>query len=149
MKHPILFYANQSIVRKLLRDAHKSNYLEETEYFMSFVQHIYWKNGLRNSIRIAKWKCVKCTEQQKGGIQHFMADLPKERFEERVFPFSNTRVDFSGPFEVKVMRKSLKRFCCLFKFLMRRAVLVENVFNLKADLCLAAITRFIGRIGET
>ena len=45
-----------------------------------------------------------------------MADLPKERLEEIVFPFSNTGVDYFGPFEVRFMRKSMKRWCCLFPY---------------------------------
>ena len=62
---------------------------------------------------------------------------------ERVFPFANTGVDYFVPFEVRFMRKSMKRWYCLFTCLTTRAVHVEVVSSLEADACLAAITRFI------
>ena len=74
-----------------------------------------------------------------------MADLPRERLQERVSPFPNTRVDFFGPFEVKFMRKTMKRWCCLFTCLTTRAVHIEVVPTLEAETCLTAITRFIAR----
>ena len=77
-----------------------------------------------------------------------MADLPKGRLEERVFPFANTGVDYFGPFEVRFMRKSMKQWCCLFTCLTARAVQIEVVPSLEADACLAAITRFIARRGK-
>ena len=77
-----------------------------------------------------------------------MAELPKERLEERVFLFANTGVDYFGPFEKKFMRKSVKRWCCLFTCFTTRAAHVEFVPSLEADACLAAITRFIARRGK-
>ena len=77
-----------------------------------------------------------------------MADLPRERLQERVFPFSNTGVDYFGPFEVKFMRKTMKRWCCLFTCLTTRAVHIEVVPSLEAETCLTAITRFIARRGK-
>ena len=38
MKHPILLSAKHPIVRKLVEDAHESNYHEWTEYVRSFLQ---------------------------------------------------------------------------------------------------------------
>ena len=148
MKHPILLSAKHPIVRKLIEDAHESNYHEGTEYVRSILQQKYWIIGLRNALRNVKMKCVKCRKQQVGGVQHIMADLPKERLEERVFRFANTGVGYFGPFEVRFMRKSMKRWCCLFTCLTTRAVHVEVVPSLEADACLAAITRFIARRGE-
>ena len=89
--------------------------------------------------------CVKSRKQQVGGVQLFIADLPKERSEEKVFPFANTGVDNFGPFEVRFMRKSMKRWFCLFTYLTARAVHFEVVPSLEYDACLAAITRFIAR----
>ena len=148
LKHPILLSAKNPIVRKLIEDAHESNYHEGTEYVRSTLHQKYWIHGLRNALRKVKMKCVKCREQQVGGVQPFMADQPKERLEEGVFPFANTGVDYFGPFERRFMRKSMKHWCCLFTCLTTRAVHVEVVPSLEADACLAAITRFIARRGK-
>ena len=78
----------------MIEDAHESNYHERTEYVRTILQQNYWIIGLRNALRSVKLKCVKCRKQQVGGVQPFMADLPKERLEERVLPFANTGVDY-------------------------------------------------------
>ena len=74
-----------------------------------------------------------------------MADLLRERLEEKVFSFANTGVAYFGPIEVKFMGKSMERWCCLFTCLTTRALHIEVVPSLEADACLAAITRFIAR----
>ena len=148
MKHPILLFAKHPIVRKMIEDAHESNYHEGTEHVCSILQQNFWVFGLRNTLRKKQMKCVKCRKQQVGGVQPFMVDLPKERLEERVFPFANTGVDYFGPFEVRFMRILMKRWCCLFTCLTTRAVHVEVVPSLEADACLAAITRFVARRGK-
>ena len=71
-----------------------------------------------------------------------------ERLEERVFPFVNTGVEYFGSFELKYMRKSMKRWCCLFTCLTTWAVHVEVLPSLEAQARLAAITRFIARRGK-
>ena len=76
-----------------------------------------------------------------------MADLPRERLQERVFSFTNTGVEFFGPFAVKFMRKTMKRWRCLVTCLPTRAVHIEVVSSLEAETCLTAITRFIARRG--
>ena len=107
----------------------------------------YWDIGLRNASRNVKAKCVKCRKQRAGVSQPFMADLPRERLQERVFPFTNTGVDYSRPFEVKFLRKTMKRWCCPFTCLTTRAVHIEVVPSLEAETCLTAITGIIVRRG--
>ena len=149
VKHPILLSAKHYVVIKLIEDAHRSNFLGSTEYDRSVLRQEYWIIGLRNALRSLKAKCVKCRKQRAGMSQPFMADLPRERLQERVFAFSNTGVDYFGPFEVKFMRKTMKRWCCLFTCLTTRAVHIEVVPSLEAETCLTAITRFIARRGKT
>ena len=148
IKHPILLSAKHYVVIKLTEDAHQANFHEGTEYVRSVLRQEYWIIGLRNALRSVKAKCVKCRKQRAGVSQPFMADLPRERLQERVFPFSNTGVDYFGPFEVKFMRKTMKRWCCLFTCLTTRAVHIEVVPSLEAETCLTAITRFIARRGK-
>ena len=91
-------------------------------------------------------KCVECRKQQVGGVQPFMADLPKQMLEEKVFQFANTGGDYFGPFEANIKKKPMKRWwCCLLKWLTTRALHVKIVSSLGADSCLASITIFIAR----
>ena len=116
MKHPILLSAKHPKVRKLIEDedAHANNYHEGTEYLRSVLQQNLWIIGLQNALRNVTLKCVKCRKQQVESVQPFMADLPKKKLEERVFPFANTGVDYSGPFEVRLMRKSMETMVLSF-----------------------------------
>ena len=77
-----------------------------------------------------------------------MAGLPCERLQECLFPFTNTGVDYFVPFEVKFMRTTMKRWCCLFTCLTTIAVHIKVVPSLEAETCLTAITRFIARRGK-
>ena len=133
IKHPILLSAKHYVVIKLLEDAHQANFHEGTEYVRSVLRQENWIIGLRNALRSVKAKCVKCRKQRAGVSQPFMADLPRESLQERVSPFTNTGVDYFGPFEVKFMRKTMKRWCCLFTCLTTRAVHIEVVPSLEAE----------------
>ena len=100
-------------------------------------------------------KCIKKNQvemyqmqtQNANPIQPPMADLTRERLDEPVLPFTHNGVDCSGPFEVKFLRCTLKRWCCLFTCLTTRAVHIEVAQSLDTESCLAAVTRFIARRG--
>ena len=136
-KHPILLTAKHPVVQLLLEKAHQDNLHEGTEYVRNMLQQEYWIIGLRNALRKIKSRCIKCRHRNANPIHPPMADLPRERLDEHVFPFTHTGVDYLGPFEVKFIRRTLKRWCYLFICLTTRAVHIES--------CLAAVTRFIAR----
>ena len=140
--------AKHYVVMKMIEDAHRGNFHQGTEYVRSVLRQKYWIIGLQNALRNVKAKCVKWRKQRAGVSQPFIADLPRERLQERVVPFTNTGGDYFGPFEVKFMRKTMKRWCCLFTCLTTRAVHIEVVPSLEAETCLTAITRFIARRGK-
>ena len=77
-----------------------------------------------------------------------MADLPLERMALRCQPIEYTGVDYFGPFEVRFLRRTLKRCCCIFTCLTTRAVHIEVAHSLDTDSCLQAIIRFIATRGE-
>ena len=76
-----------------------------------------------------------------------MADLPEDWLDAST-AFTNVRVDYFGPFNVKIGRRNEKRWCCLFTCLTVRVVHIEVVTNLDTDSCLNAILRFIARRGK-
>ena len=80
-------------------------------------------------------------------LTHRWRIYPRERLDEHVFPFTHTGVDYFGPFELKFLRRTLKRWCCLFTCLTTRAVHIEVAQSLDIESCLAAVTRFIARRG--
>ena len=146
-KHPILLTAKHPVVQLLFEKAHRDNLHEGTEYVRNMLQQEYWIIGLRNALRKVKSRCIKCRNRKANPIHPPMAYLSRERIDEHVFPFTHTGVDYFGPFEVKFLRRTLKRWCCLFTCLTTRAVHIEVAQSLDTESCLAAVTRFIARRG--
>ena len=81
-------------------------------------------------------------------IHRHMADSPKERVEGNVYPFKSTGIDYYGPFEVTVLRRSVKHWCCFFTCLVTKAVHIEVVNDLDTDLCMMAVTTFMAKPGK-
>ena len=52
-------------------------------------------NKIENFLKNSADKAQTLRKKQDRGVQPFMAELPKERMEERVSPFANTGVDYT------------------------------------------------------
>ena len=147
-KHPILLTAKHPVVQFLLEKAHRENLHEGTEYVRNMLHQESWIIELRNALRKIKSRFIKCRYRNASPIHPPMAELPRERLDEHMFPFTqHNGVDDFGPFEVKFLRRTLKRWCCLFTCLTMRAVHIEVTQSLDTESCLAAVTRFIARRG--
>ena len=77
-----------------------------------------------------------------------MADLPKERLAYQSPPFTNTGVDYFGPFYVTVRRTTEKRWGFLFSCLTTRAVHVEVVTSIDTSSCVLGVERFVSHRGS-
>ena len=80
-------------------------------------------------------------------IQPIMADLPVERHAYQSPPFTNTGVDYFGPFYFTVRRTTEKRWGFLFTCLTTRAVHIEIVPSMDASSCVMGVERFVSRRG--
>ena len=78
-----------------------------------------------------------------------MSNVPVVRIEDNVTPFTKTGVDYFGPFSIKLFRRTVKRWICLFTCLSVRAVYIEIVQLLDTQSCLNAVHRFIARRGKS
>lgn len=77
-----------------------------------------------------------------------MVDLPQDRLLPDKPPFTNTGVDYFGPFEVRRGRAKAKRYGVLFTCLTVRAVHIEVAHSLDTDSCISAIRCFQARRGQ-
>ena len=111
------------------------------------MQQKYWIVGLRSEFRRIKNNCLLCRKQSPNFVEPQMADLPSERLGFNQPPFAFTDLDYLGPFEVKVLRSTQKRWCCLFNCQTTRAIHLEVCQSLSTDSCLLAIQRFVARRG--
>ena len=149
LEHRILLPAKHPAVVVMLRQMHEDNHHEGTEFMRSLVQQKFWVIGLRNALGGIKSECVRCRKPAVQPVHPHMADLPKERIEGNVYPFKSTGLDFFGLFQVTVLLRPLKYWCCLFTCLVARAVHIEVVKSLDTDGCLMAVTWFMARRGRT
>ena len=147
-RHPVLLSTKHDMVMTMLRDLHFENNHEGVEYVRSVLQQKFLIIGLRNGLRSVKTSCVFCRKIGAQNKTPFMADLPPERLDNQSYPFTNVGVDYFGPFEVKLLRRSMKRWCCLFTCLTTRAVHIEVVRSLDTESCLVAINRLVARRGK-
>ena len=121
-----------------MEKAHRVNLHEGTEYVRKILQQEYWIIGLSNALRKIESSCIKCRHKNVNPIHPPMADLPRERLNEHVFPFTHTGVDYFGPIELKFLRHTLKRWSCLFTCLTTRALHIKVAQSLDTESFLAA-----------
>ena len=105
---------------------------------------IVLNNWVTKCLRSVKHNCAQC--QLFASIKPSqISDFPIERVMNNVRPFTNTGVDYFGPFEVKMFRRTVQKWVCLFTCLSVRAVHLELVDSLDTNSCLDAVHRFIAR----
>ena len=92
--------------------------------------------------------CFDCRRQQSPVAEQKMADLPKSCVTPSKPPFTYTRVDCFGPFNVRRGRSIVKRYGVIFSCLTIRAVHVEIASSLDTDSFLNATRRFVARRGN-
>ena len=146
-KHPIILPSKHRAVELYLNFQHKVFHHEGVEYIRNEVQKKFWIFGLRNALRAVKHNCVMCRLFTNSKTPQ-MSDLPTDRLTSNVRPFTNSGVDYFGPFEVKIFRRTVKKWVCLFTCLSVRAVHLELVDSLDTAACIDAVHRFVARRGQ-
>ena len=147
VKHPIVLDARHAFVKLFLRHNHVKHHHQGIDYLRAKVQERYTIIKLRSSLRLIKSNCVTCRKFRAATLQPIMADLPVERPAYQSPPFTNTGVDYVGPFYVTVRRTTEKRWGFIFTCLTTRTVHVEIVPSIEARSCVMVVERFVSRRG--
>ncbi len=147
MKHPIILDGKHPVVRLYLSYLHTKSCHRGFEYLRALVNQKFAVLKLRAVLRSIQSSCVLCRKRMAQSVTPPMADLPKERLSFQSPPFTNTGVDYFGPFYVSVRRSTEKRWGFLFTCLTTRAVHFEIVPSMDTHSCFMGIERFIARLG--
>ena len=147
VKHPILLDSRHPAVRLFLEHLHEKHCHQGVEYLRALIQQKFASVKLRTTLRTIQTRCVTCRKRKAETLTPIMADLPKERLAFSSRPFTNTGLDYFGPFYVSIKRSTEKRWGFLFTCLTTRAVHFEVVTSMDTSSCVMGIERFVSRRG--
>ena len=99
-KCPNILHAKDTITRLYLENAHRVCIHHGTDTVKEFVQQRYQVFGLRKCLHWIRFRCFMCRRFNAENLQPIMAPLPASRFSSAAtqFPFSNSGVNFFGPY---------------------------------------------------
>ena len=146
-KHPVLLDSRHPVTRLFLEQLHRAHCHQGVDYLRGLVQQQFAIVKLRTALRSIVQRCVTCRKRRAETISPMMADLPRERLAFKEPPFTNTGVDYFGPFYVAVRRSTEKRWGFPFTCLTTRAVHFEVVPSMDTSSCIMGIERFTARRG--
>ena len=139
VKHPIVLAARPALVKLFVRHNHVKHHHQGIDYLRSKIQERFTILILRSSLRSIKSNCVTCRMFRAATIQLIMADLSVERLAYHSPPFTNTEVNYFGPFYVTARRTTEKRWGFLLTCLTTRAVHVEIIPSKDASSCVMGV----------
>ena len=108
VKDPVILDAHHPFVKLFLEHTHVKHY-HQGYYAKDQMQEHYTVLKLRSSLCSIKARSLRCREFPAVTMQPIKSDLAKVRFAYQSIPFTNTGVDYFGPFYVTVRRTTEKR----------------------------------------
>ncbi|XP_038106952.1 uncharacterized protein LOC119766466 [Culex quinquefasciatus] len=150
-RHQMLLPAKHPITEALVRELHVDNLHIGQRGLLAVVRQRFWPLNVKSTIRQVIRKCIVCFKANPLKTTQLMGDLPSYRVQPAPV-FSNTGVDYAGPFWIKASSATrkpqiTKAYVCLFVCLQTRAIHLELVSDLTTDAFLASLRRFASRRG--
>jgi hypothetical protein len=148
-RFPIILPRKHWVTKLIVKNCHEKTCHGGTNLTLAKLSGRYWVISAREEIRNWENQCAKCKRSKAQGSNQIMGALPVERFGQSMRAFTNTAVDYAGPFITKQGRGKtrLKRYLCVFTCLTVRAVHLEIAYSLDTNSFLNALNRFISRRG--
>ena len=144
-QYPIILRRNQQTTKLIIKDSHEKNQHRRTKQVLAHLSIRYWIVSARETIREWEKECFMCRWGKVPPAKQVMAQLPELRTQKSLHAFSQTSIDFAGPFYTKHGRGKIhhKRYLCLFTCLGTRAVHLEVAYGLDTDSFLNAFFRMV------
>ncbi|XP_062715819.1 uncharacterized protein LOC134291715 [Aedes albopictus] len=146
-RFPVILPKNHIITSKILEDFHIRYAHGSKETVVNEVRQEYFIPKLRTAVGKVISSCMRCRLRKTKPSVPRMAPLPIQRMQPFVRAFSYVGLDYFGPIDVTVGRRTEKRYVALFTCLVVRAVHCEVAYSLSTESCKHAIRRFISRRG--
>ncbi|XP_014677882.1 PREDICTED: uncharacterized protein LOC106817702 [Priapulus caudatus] len=148
-KHRAILPPDHHVTKLIIKHFHKITGHAGVERVLVEIRQNYWIIKGRVSVKRAVKNYIPCKKRKQPPSVQYMADLPIDRVTPNQPPFTKVGVDYFGPLKVKRARKTkVKRYGCLFTYLVTRSVHLEVACSLDTDLFISALQRFIARRGN-
>ena len=148
-QHPIILDRKDSLVKKLFLHKHIALSHCGPSLLLCNTGNKIHVLGARRLSRDICSQCVTCRRAAPSPVPQRLGELPPARSQADQPAFSNTGLDFAGPFTIKqgYTRKPVKidAFICIFVCLATKAVHLEVVSDLTTSAFTACLHRFVSR----
>jgi len=149
-RFPIILPRRSWVTKVIVNSCHEQgHHAIGTNQTLALLSSKYWVISAREEIREWERECARCRKNKAKPHPQIMAPLPSIRLQMSMRAFSQTGVDFAGPFFTRQGRgkAQCKRYLCLFTCLTTRAVHLEMAYGLHTDAFLNAFYRMVNRRG--
>ena len=152
--YQIIVDKDRPIAKLIIKHYHEENLHVGREQTLSSLRSKYWIPACRGIIRSVITSCLYCKRERIKPAPPFMSDIPEDRLCIDEKPFTNTGVDYLGPYHIKLSKRTrsnqatAKRYVALFTCLTTRAVHLEIAGDLSTDAFVLALRRLISRRGR-
>lgn len=146
-RYPIILPNQHQVTKLIIHDYHCKLNHANRETVVNEIRQKYYVPHLRAAVDRSMKNCQTCNIKKFKLSCPKMATLPNARLAAYAHPFSYVGIDYLGPLDVAVGRRSEKRYVAVFTCLVTRAVHLEVAFTLSTESCIMAIRRFIARRG--
>ncbi|XP_049300629.1 uncharacterized protein LOC125774511 [Anopheles funestus] len=147
LRFPIILPSDHPITRRIVKHYHEASGHSYRDAVKNELRQLYLIPHLDAVVRKESSRCMWCKVHRNRPKVPRMAPLPVQRITPNLSPFSFTGVDYIGPFDVTVGRRTEKRWIVLFTCMVVRAIHLEIAHGLSTQSCLMAIRRFVCRRG--
>ncbi|XP_046145012.1 uncharacterized protein LOC123988552 [Osmia bicornis bicornis] len=148
-RHPIVL-PKARVTSLIIESEHRTQLHTGIQNTLYAIRRRYWPIDGRSQVWKTIKTCLRCLRAQPPPVNYIMGNLPEARVTESR-PFTNTGVDYCGPFYIKERRHRnrtrVKVYVAVFVCLAVKAVHLELVSDLTTEAFLAALRRFIARRG--
>ena len=148
-QHPIIMDSKSTLIQKMFSHKHIHTGHGGPSLLLCHTSKKFYVLGARRLSRSICRNCVTCRRVTPQPVPQQMGELPAVRVESDQPTFSDTGMDFAGPFKIRVglTRRPvlIEAHICIFVCMATKAVHLEVTSDLKTDAFIACLRRFVAR----
>ena len=148
-QHPIIVDSKSTLIQKLFTYKHIHTGHGGPSLLLCHTSKKLHVLGARRLARSICRNCVTCRRVTPQPVPQQMGELPAARVESDQPTFSDTGMDFAGPFDIKQghIRRPviIKAYICIFVCMATKAVHLEVTSDLTTESFVACLRRFVAR----